>query len=90
MDPTTINGLKTKRIAIFSGHATNITKTFVGLVDDIVRVRKRVERETRAKEDAKILRQGRTGNRGITDTISTASIGASIVSFKFSFSLRMS
>ena len=67
-DPTTIKGLKTKRITNFSGHATNITKTFVGLVDDIVRVL--LERETRVKEDAKILRQGHTGNSGITDTIS--------------------
>ena len=45
--PTTIKGLKTKTIANFNGHATNITKTFVGLVDYIVRVL--FERETRVK-----------------------------------------
>ena len=54
-DPTTIKGLKTKGITNFSGHATNITKTFDGLVDDIVRVL--LKRKTRVKEDAKILRE---------------------------------
>ena len=48
-DPATIKGLKTRRIAKFSGHTTNISKTFVGLINDNVQML--FEREARRLED---------------------------------------